>query len=51
VGVTKAYNMLKYNDKYNYFYNIICIINGIIHGIFGLHSDSLFKQEWRDLGL
>lgn len=21
------------------------------HGIFGLHSDSLFKQEWRDLGL
>ena len=34
VGVTGIYNILNYNNKNNPIDNIICIINGIFHGIF-----------------
>jgi len=34
VGVTGIYNILKNKNKENLIDNIICIINGIFHGIF-----------------
>jgi hypothetical protein len=34
VGVTGIRKILKYNDKNNPVDNMICIINGIFHGIF-----------------
>jgi hypothetical protein len=34
VGVGRIRNQLKYNNKTTLIVNIICIINGIFHGIF-----------------
>ena len=48
VGVSGVRNILKCNNKTTLIDNIICIVNGIIHGICRvLQSKKQWYHEWR----
>ena len=49
MGVTLIYNILNNNNKNNPIENIICIINGIVHGIYRVQQGRKQRYHEREI--